>query len=116
METFAEWLAAEMAAHDVGVRELATASGLSPATVSNLRKGITGPTLDSVKALARGLGIPESVVAERAGLRLPVGSLPATLREIVHLVADWPEEHLSLLKGIAQTLGDELRSRPIGRR
>ncbi len=70
-DDFAAWLAEEMETRDLGVRALARRAGTSPSSISNVlnRKRSAGTEL--CQALATGLGLPEEVVFQRAGLLRP---------------------------------------------
>jgi XRE family transcriptional regulator, regulator of sulfur utilization len=49
-------------------RELAARTGLSPQALRNIELGINSPTLDSLRKISKGLGVPiEALIEEEPG-------------------------------------------------
>lgn len=72
---FGIWLRKTMDAWDMGVAQLADASGLSKSTISDLRRGTptpgqrtVTPSINAIAAVAWGLGLPFDFVAGQAGV------------------------------------------------
>ncbi len=65
---FRDWLAAEMKARGLGVRELARRARNGPGTISRLLNGARPPGPAVCQALAQALELPEEEVLERAGI------------------------------------------------
>ncbi|OQB00673.1 MAG: hypothetical protein BWY25_01711 [Chloroflexi bacterium ADurb.Bin222] len=65
---FKDWLAAEMRARELGVRELARRARNGPGTVSRILHGVRTPGPAFCKAIAQALELPEEEVLERAGI------------------------------------------------
>ncbi|MBX3005979.1 MAG: helix-turn-helix transcriptional regulator [Anaerolineales bacterium] len=73
--SFSEWLSAEMQKRDWSQSDLARASGLRRATISNVLNRVRQPGTAVLHALARGLDLPLDLVYRKAGL-LPTRAEP----------------------------------------
>lgn len=76
--SFSEWLAAEMQKREMSQSDLARASNLKRATVSNVLNRVRQPGTYVLKALAKGLDMPLDLVYQKAGL-LPARTGPSEL-------------------------------------
>jgi transcriptional regulator with XRE-family HTH domain len=106
-QAFIEWLNEELDTRDMSDRELARRGGVSQSSISLLRAG-QGPGLKTLQAIARGLDVPLSVVLQKAGLDEPIEET-ASLRNLLHVAAQLPEDDLERLVGIARTLQDQAK-------
>jgi transcriptional regulator with XRE-family HTH domain len=68
MDNFGEWLAGQLQAKGWRQADLARASGLDSAVISNLVNGRRNPGVNSCVAIARALSLPNEEVLEAAGL------------------------------------------------
>ncbi len=63
-ETFGQRLARVRHQNLMTQRELAVASGVSPATIANLERGVSGPRYSTLRKLARALDVdPRELLA-----------------------------------------------------
>ena len=88
---FSEWLQNEMNERRISQSELARLSGLNRAIISKVVNSETEPTVNTIEALARGLGLPPehvflAVISVQAHESDPLAS------EAAHLVGLLPEE------------------------
>jgi len=78
MTSFAQYLRAAMDERGWNQADLARASGLSPKSVSEyISKGVI-PRADRIKALARGMGVPEDEVRKAADMAPSMGDFRLT--------------------------------------
>ncbi len=68
---FSEWLQKEMLERDMSQADLVKVSGLSRSVVSKVINQNSWPTPDTIKAIAKGLKLPEAIVFQAAGLLPP---------------------------------------------
>jgi len=91
-EKFAEWLKRELESKHWRQADLAKATHLDSAVISNLINGKRGPGIDTCNTIARALDLPLETVYRAAGI-LPL-STEETLRE-------------TKMKGIFKQLSEE---------
>jgi len=70
---FSEWLMEQIAIRNISQSDLARASGLSRATISDfINRKRSNPDQTSLNAIAQGLGVPPDTVYRAAGLLPPL--------------------------------------------
>lgn len=77
-ESFGRWLQAQMDRRNLSMRRLADDGGLGRTTVQMYVNGRMIPKAENIRALAKGLDVPEGVVWYAAGYRQPGSQLPDT--------------------------------------
>lgn len=82
---FIGWLRRELEKRGWRQADLARASGLDTAMVSNLLNGNRKPGEVSCKAIARGLGLPPETVFRAAGILPPINPVGEAEAELGHL-------------------------------
>ncbi len=68
---FSEWLQKELREKGMSQADLSKASGLSRSIISKVINQNSWPTPDTIKAIAKGLRLPEATVFQAAGLLPP---------------------------------------------
>lgn len=92
MDKFSVWLKEELKRKKWRQADLARASKLDTAVISNLVNGKRGPGEDTCKAIARALGYPPEIVFQKAGL-LPKSPPETELqRQLVYLYNQLPDD------------------------
>lgn len=101
MDTFGEWLVAELDRQEISQSELSRLSGLSQGTISNIISGTRGRGPDSLSAIAKALKLPIERVYREAGLLPPARERSDEIDQIVHEAEGMTrEEQLELLSYI----------------
>lgn len=68
---FSEWLQKEMLKRGLNQSELAKLAGLNRNIINKVINQVSWPTPETIKAIAKGLKLPEAVVFQAAGLLPP---------------------------------------------
>lgn len=84
METFGEWLNAEVEERGWSFRELSRRAGVSQSAISLVLSG-EPPGPKSCRGIARALNLPVEEVFRRAGILPPSTEKTPSLRELDHL-------------------------------
>ena len=82
VENFGEWIQAELDARGWRQADLARATHLDSAVISNLINGIRNPGVETCTAIARAFGYPVEFVFRAAGL-LPSAVEPKVIYELM---------------------------------
>ena len=102
METFSDWLMAELNERQWTQAELARRCGSTKATISRIINGERQIGTDVATAIAYALNLPPDEVFRQAGLLPPQPDIDPKLAEINYLLATLPpdlqEEALSYLR------------------
>lgn len=89
---FSDWLSITMREKGFSQSQLAAKSGLSRQAISNFVNQVSLPNPDSCRALAKGLGIPDSMVLEKAGhLRPKPTTTEPTIEEASYKLSKLPD-------------------------
>lgn len=92
MDNFGDWLMGELDRRDWKQADLARASGLDSAVISNLINGRRNPGQDTCTAIAKGLGYPVETVFRGAGILPKLTSSNGRKEVIFGLVDKFPEK------------------------
>jgi transcriptional regulator with XRE-family HTH domain len=99
MESFSIWLENELRLRGMSPADLARASGKAPAVISRILNNERKPSNETLKAIARGLGLPIETVFRAAGLLPPISEAIEEEEELLHLFRhSTPEERKEILE------------------
>jgi transcriptional regulator with XRE-family HTH domain len=84
MNSFVDWLNAQLAQRDWTNSKLAQKSGLAPSTISMVISRQANPGWGFCKAVANAFGIPPEHVFRRAGLLSPKPETDEDVEELLH--------------------------------
>lgn len=88
---FSEWLQQQMGERDLSQADLARKTGLSTAAISNLINQMRKkPAPETLKLIAKALGLPQRQVFEAAGFIDPDPDPTPTLEEVNHKLSQLP--------------------------
>ncbi len=85
MESFGSWLLQQIESKQWRQADLARASNLDSAVISNLVNGRRGPGEDTCRAIAKALGLPPEEVFRAAGLLPPKPETDEQTERLLHL-------------------------------
>jgi transcriptional regulator with XRE-family HTH domain len=106
-----DWLTAYLEAQKFTSGLVGSRGKINPTTVQRLANGtIKDPSLDTLKALAKGLGIPLEAVLEGMGAIPPRGgaNMPGRLRLFVQIMLALSPQELNLVTPPLQTVLESL--------
>lgn len=103
---FSSWLVKEMAAKNLGVRDLARLSGLSPARISSIKNG-EPPGIDACNGLGLAFGIDGYLIAIRAGLFPEPKAWSQGASELASMSSGLPEDDIDELKDLARSKAEK---------
>ena len=112
---FPDWLDTELAYRGWSRMDLVRRSGLSSGTISNIFAGHRNAGVDTCRAIAKALRLPEADVLRAAGLLAPDPASDPVIEEILQLAASLPDDDQQTLIDLARTL-IERREREAARR
>jgi len=109
METFGEWLAAELHARDWSMSKMGQLCGVTHAAISRVISGENKPSTGLCKSIARAFGCPLEEVYRHAGLLPPLPEQDAVAENALHLfrhltVAD--QERILAMMRVLATLSE----------
>jgi len=107
-----EWLRERLKERKWKQADLARASGIDTAVISNLINGKRGPGEDTCTAIAHALDLPPETVYRAAGLLPPVTPTMEDTEEALHLFAQLsPEERQEMIDFMRMKL-DRKKKKP----
>ena len=92
MDTFGEWINGQLTLRGWSQADLARATGMDSAVISNLINNRRGAGADSCKAIASALKIPPEIVMRAAGLLPPVAEHTEQKEELNYLYSQLKKE------------------------
>lgn len=106
MDTFRNWLKAELETRNLSQKELAEKSGITPAQISRIISGSRGAGDDAIVAIARALRIPPETVFRAAGI-LPNRGTDPWLDEMSHKLSQLDDSRKNIAAKLLDALLDE---------
>jgi len=89
---FNDWLEKELDSRGWSRAELARRSNLNPSTLSMIRSHKRGAGVETCRAIAKGLRLPETDVLRAAGLMAPDRSVDPVVSELLVLAGKLPAD------------------------
>jgi transcriptional regulator with XRE-family HTH domain len=106
METFGEWLKAELKRKNISQKELADISGVTPAQISRIISGTRGAGDQALNAIAHALHLSPKLVFEKAGLLSPSADDPWA-EQMNHKISQLTGARREMAERLLNTLLDE---------
>jgi transcriptional regulator with XRE-family HTH domain len=106
---FTEWVNEEVEKRSWSFRELGRRAGLSSGAISKVMTGAALPGWELCKRIAIALDVPPEYVFSLAGLLAPKPEETASLRNLLHVAAQLPEDDLERLVGVARTFQEQAK-------
>ncbi len=102
MNEFSDFLRAELAKRRWRQSDLARASNLDSAVISNLINGKRNPGPDSIEAISRAFGYPQEIVYRAAGLLPPEDDISEYQEMINYKITQLTDEERKILFELIQ--------------
>lgn len=112
MESFSNWLLAELKSRDMSQSDLAHIAKLGSGTISNIMTGNRKVGQDTLTKIAHALKLPPDLVFEKAGILPPKPEVTLLQRLLLHASEGLPESDIALATSLLEQRREFYKKNP----